>query len=111
MLLLLCSLWGTSCNKNKLQGTTNTAYNATIVGEGLDCGSSYLIKFDSTVTGLPENISHIYYEINLPDTYKIPGRRIAVAFRSPYPGEYINCTMQGPTYAQVYIISVDGFEQ
>lgn len=110
-LFLLCLLFLGSCSKSNNQ-TNATSYNATIVGKGLDCGDAYLIRFDTTVQGLPNNdMNFLYYEINLPDQYKIAGKKILVEFRAPSPSEMLNCTTVGPGYPQIFITKVDGFEK
>ena len=61
-----------------------TSPNATVIGKGLDCGNSYLIKFDDDFSGLPEySLNNTFYEINLPNEFKIEGTKIYVEFREP----------------------------
>ena len=79
--------------------------NATVMGKGLDCGNSFAIVFDENVTGLPSPYRH-YYEINLPEEYKIKNERISVKFRKPDNDELMVCTMMGATYPQIYIVEV-----
>ncbi len=94
-----------SCTKNNHDDATTFA-GATVLGKGLDCGNSFLLKFDSDVTGLPENFDNTFYEINLPDEYKTEGRKIKVAFRSPEPDEIMACTTMGIGYPQIFITKV-----
>lgn len=94
-----------SCAKNNQEDVTAFA-GATVLGKGLDCGNSFLLKFDDEVIGLPENFDHIFYEINLPDDFKIEGKKIKVGFRSPNPDEMMACTTMGIGYPQVFITKV-----
>ena len=80
-------------------------FNATVLGKGLDCGNSFLIQFDEGVTGLPSSY-RLYYEINLPESYKIKNERVYVRFRAPENDEIMVCTAMGPAYPQVYIVEV-----
>ena len=64
-----------SCAKNNQEDVTAFA-GATVLGKGTDCGNSFLLKFDDDVMGLPENFDHTFYEINLPEDYKIEGKKI-----------------------------------
>jgi hypothetical protein len=94
-----------SCSKNS-QDDLSAYAGATVLGKGTDCGNSFLIKFDDDVTGLPENFDHIFYEINLPDEYKIEGKKIKVLFREPEPNEMMACTTMGISYPEIFIIKV-----
>jgi len=82
--------------------------NALVIGIGYDCGSSYLIQFDEDVPDLPPNSwDNTFYEINLPDEYKIADERIYCEFRLPDDDEYMLCTHLGPGFPEIYIISVN----
>ncbi len=94
-----------SCSKNN-QDDLSAYADATVLGKGLDCGNSFLIKFDNNVTGLPENFDHIFYEINLPDEYKIEGKKIKVEFRDPESDEMMACTTMGIGYPEIFITKV-----
>lgn len=97
----------TSCNKNE-EATDEQLYPVTVLGRGLDCGDAHLIKFDENVPGLPGNtFDNIYYEINLPNQYKVPGTKIKVKFREPEEGELMLCTTMGPGYPQLFILKVE----
>ncbi|MCK4661615.1 MAG: hypothetical protein KAT68_02015 [Bacteroidales bacterium] len=96
-----------SCNKNEKE-TDDLLYNATVLGKGLDCGNSFLIKFNDDVIGLSENNSdNTFYEINLSEEYKIEGKKIKVEFREPEQGELMVCTTMGIGYPQVFIVKVE----
>ena len=94
-----------SCAKNNQEDVTAFA-GATVLGKGTDCGNSFLLKFDDDVMGLPENFDHTFYEINLPEDYKIEGKKIKVGFRNPNPDEMMTCTTMGIGYPQVFITKV-----
>ena len=80
-------------------------FNAIVIGKGLDCGNSFLIQFDNDVTGLPSPY-RVYYEINLPEKYKIKNERISVKFRVPNDDEIMVCTTMGAGYPHIYIVDV-----
>lgn len=107
LLVILSSLLFASCRKDRGQKITDF-YNATVLGRGLDCGNAYMIKFDKAVSGLSEDPMNIYYEINLPDKYKIGEKRIKAAFREPNKDEIMLCTGMGPSYPQIFIIKAEG---
>jgi hypothetical protein len=104
-LLVSLSFLVISCDKNNPDDSTSYA-NAIVLGKGLDCGNSFLIKFDNGVTGFPQNSDNTFYEINLPDDYKIEGRKIKVEFRDPKPDEIMVCTTMGIAYPQIFITKV-----
>ena len=94
-----------SCNDDE---TNDDIFNATVIGKGLDCGNSFLIKFNNGVSGLPiNNLDNTFYEINLPEEYKIEGKKIKVEFREPKNDEGMVCTTLGPGYPQIYITKVE----
>ena len=96
-----------SCNKNETK-TNEKAFNAIILGRGTDCGNSYLIKFNENVSGLPENtFDNVYYEINLPEEFKIEGKKVYVEFRQPENDEIMVCTTLGISYPQIFITKVE----
>lgn len=96
-----------SCNKNEKE-TNENSVNATVIGKGLDCGNAFLIKFNNDISGLPENsFDNTFYEINLPDEFKIEGKKIYVEFREPKDGELMICTTMGIGYPQIYITKVE----
>jgi hypothetical protein len=83
-------------------------YNATILEKGLDCGDSFLIKVNEDVSGLPENpFDHIFYEINLPEEFKVKGKKVNIEFRNPKDEEQIICTTMGPGYPKLFIIKAE----
>ncbi|WP_445737324.1 hypothetical protein [Mariniflexile sp.] len=93
-----------SCSNSE---TDSKPFNAIVLQKGLDCGNSYLIKFNDGVSGLPQNaFNNVFYEINLPDAYKVEGKPIYATFRLPKDNEYMACTTLGIGYPAIYITIV-----
>jgi hypothetical protein len=91
-----------SCSKN------NDSYNATVKGKGIDCGNSFLIVLEADAPDLPANNSgNTFYEINLPEEFKIEGKKINIKFREPTNSEIIVCTTLGVGYPQLYITTTE----
>ena len=104
LIYIIMSLLAISCCKNEIE---DKWYNATVIGKGLDCGNTFLIQFNEDVTGLPDNTSNkTFYAINLPEEYKVSGKKIIVEFREPNTSEMIVCTTMGIGYPQIYITKV-----
>lgn len=84
------------------------SYQAIVIEQGIDCGSSYIIKFDDNVPSLPANNSeNVFYEINLPEELKVKGKKINVKFREPTDKEIMVCTTLGQGYPQIFIESAE----
>ncbi|MEZ5084313.1 MAG: hypothetical protein R2750_12845 [Bacteroidales bacterium] len=96
----------TSCSKQDAM-VSEPMYEATILGSGMDCSDAFLIQFKDKINSLPPSTDNIYYEINLPDEYKVPGLTVLVAFREPNLNEYMMCTTLGPGYPQIFIVKAD----
>jgi hypothetical protein len=104
LIFIIMSLLAISCCKNEIE---NEWSNVTVIGKGLDCGNTFLIQFDENVTGLPDNTSNkTFYAVNLPEEYKVSGKKIIVEFREPNTSEMIVCTTMGIGYPQIYITKV-----
>lgn len=89
-------------NQNNMKSTLVT--NAIVLNKGLDCNNAYLIKFNNNVANIPVNsTNNIFYEINLPNQYKVDNLPIYVTFRLPTNSEIMNCTALGIAYPQIYI--------
>ena len=80
-------------------------FDAVVIGKGLDCGDSFLIKFNENITGLPNTIDNTFYTINLPNEFKEEGKEIKIDFREPINNEFLLCTTLGPGYNAIYIIT------
>lgn len=99
-----------SCKKEEKEivEQNKNVHNATVLGIGLDCGDSYVIQFNDNITGLPVNSSsNRYYELNLPDEFKVDGLSVYIEFRAPENDEGMMCTTMGPSYPQIYITTVE----
>ncbi|OBX24827.1 hypothetical protein A9996_13105 [Gelidibacter algens] len=93
-----------SCSKDD---TNDEFQDATVLEKGLDCGNLFLIKFNNAVPGVPTyDFENIFYEINLPDAYKIEGKKIKVKVRAPKNDEAVACTTLGIGYPLMYIVEV-----
>ena len=87
--------------------TDDSLFNATVIGKGMDCGNHFLIQYDEDASGVPiNNFDNIFYELNLPEEYKVPGKRIMIEFRLPFSDEITPCTAMGPGYPQVFVTKV-----
>lgn len=104
ILFSLLALFTLSCTNND----EDINYNATVIGMGSDCAGSYLIKFDDNLSNVPKNTSeNVFYEINLPNQYKIKGLRINVLFRLPTNNETMVCTFRDYSYPQIFIDKIN----
>lgn len=103
--LFCCSLLvGTlflSCSKD---GEDIQFCNATVRNKSLDCGT-FLLEFDKEPNIFAESYGTIFYEMNLPDEFKIPEKKIVVEIRKLNDDELFACTTQGPSYGMVYTLS------
>lgn len=107
LILLVLIFFTCSCNNND-DDKNNTIVplitNSIVLGQGLDCNNAYLIKFNNNVSGIPVNsTNNVFYEINLPNQYKVVNLPLYVTFRLPTDSEIMNCTSQGVAYPQIYI--------
>ena len=94
-----------SCSKDD---THDELLNATVLNKGIDCGDLFLIQFSRDVSGLPKNdFDNIYYALNLPEAFKIEGKKVKVQIRAPKNEEAVACTTLGIGYPGIYIITVE----
>lgn len=102
--LILSTFSCSKSNENESTAVVPLVTNATVLSKGQDCNNAYLIKFNNNVTGIPTNsTNNEFYEINLPNQYKVDNLPLNVTFRLPTNSEIMNCTTQGITYPQIYI--------
>ncbi|MDO5656682.1 MAG: hypothetical protein Q4G27_11155 [Flavobacteriaceae bacterium] len=95
-----------ACNNDDNADSTTVEYNARVLGRGMDCGDAFLIQLDARHE-IPENpFGDIFYEINLPNEYKVEGLEISVSFREPTVDEIPVCTHMGPGYPHLFITEV-----
>lgn len=82
--------------------------NAKVVASDLDCGSSYLIQLIDTGEGtIPSNeTGNVFYEINLPEAFKVVGAELFVQYRLPSEDELLSCKAMHVVYPQLYITAV-----
>lgn len=79
-------------------------YDAVVVKKGLDCGDSFLVKLDESVSGF-ESIDNTFYEINLPNNFKIENKELRIQIRKPKNDEYLICTTLGSGYSSIFVVS------
>ena len=105
IILILRIFLATSCSS----GDGNSiSFNATVLARGQDCGNSFLIQFNEDIDNIPTNSSgNIFYEINLPEEYKIENLQVSIEFREPTNDELMSCSSMGTSYPQIYIESVE----
>lgn len=94
-----------SCVKPKDESGPN--FNVVVLGASRDCEDSFVLKFDSNVTGLYDNYqNNAYVETNLNADYRVAGKTLMVTFRKPTIEERVSCNEEALiVYPQVYIIS------
>ncbi|MGB1393045.1 MAG: hypothetical protein ACPH4O_03935 [Flavobacteriaceae bacterium] len=103
IILILSVFLATSCSSDD-----KISFNATVLEKGQDCGNSFLIQFNEDIDNIPANNNeNIFYEINLPEEYKIENLQITVEFREPTNDELMSCSSMGQSYLQIYIESVE----
>jgi len=102
--LLIVSFLFVKCKKEIIDDNPNT--NVIVLAKSADCTNAFLLKFDKNVIGLPNNYQDFTFnEINLPDEYKIAGKKLTVTFRRPTNDEYIDCGSPIISYPQIFIIT------
>ncbi len=109
ILSLVIFLTFSSCsNSDDTASQSITNFNAKVLYKGVDCGDNFIIQFNSNAINIPTNTTNnIFYEINLPNQYRVNNLDIYVTFRQPNNNEIMNCTTQGISYPQIYIESVN----
>lgn len=92
-----------SCSKDE---EDKQFWNATVRNKGLDCGT-HLLAFDLEPNLYPASYGYgtIFYEMNLPDAFKVPETKIVVEMRKLNDDELVACTTLGPSFGMVYILS------
>ncbi|WP_152572172.1 hypothetical protein [Jejuia pallidilutea] len=101
--ILICLIIMTSCSNDEV-----VLYEAEVTGESIDCNNSFLLRFKAIPLGI-NSIDNIYVGQNLPEAYKVVGKKINVSVRGVNPNnedEIQPCTTLGPGYAHVFILSV-----
>ena len=107
-LLLLASVFCflmislTSCTKSM-----EYRYTGYVVGKGIDCGETYLIRVDQKLYSVYETVNYTYYADQLPDAYKKQGLVIHFNCRRPASSESYPCTALGYAYTHIVITDVE----
>lgn len=83
--------------------------NAKVVASAEDCGPSYLIRLLDTGDGtIPSNeTGNVFYEINLPDAFKVVGAELFVQYRLPNEDELLSCKTLHSVYPQLFITAAE----
>jgi hypothetical protein len=98
--LVLTTILISACERQDSERT----FNAKVLHLGLDCGDAFLIQFNSTAADVPVNsTNNIFYEIDLPNRFKVNNMDINVTFRTAAASEAMLCTTQDIAYKQVII--------
>ncbi len=102
VMLSLISL--TCCEKeHEPDDASSFLFEATVMGNGLDCGETYLISL--TQRGSNSDIEDgMYYAYQLDPEFKEPGLKVYLNCRQPNDSELQACTMMGPTYQHLIVI-------
>lgn len=94
-------------------------FMAEVLGQGMDCGDTYLIRFRMEdqeevmeILGLENpGFFPVYYAQNLPDEYKNQGLQVRINFRLPTSDEAMACTAMGPGYGHIWIEDIESIEE
>lgn len=92
-----------SCNKEDNNiSKDNFQYEATVIGQGMDCGETFTISLKSIKTNTDFE-DGTYYADNLSSDLKVEGLKIYLNCRELNNDEIYACTMWGPTYPHVFV--------
>jgi hypothetical protein len=85
------------------EAETEFEYQASVIGQGMDCGDTFLINLSnlSDDNGLEEST---YYADNLQDDFKVEGIVILLNCRESTNSETGVCTTFGPAFQHVYVL-------
>lgn len=90
------------------------AFQAKVLGKGLDCGGTFLIRFTENSgefdakldkESIPASETGIYYADGLPEAYQVENLDIHIGFRKPSENEAYPCTALGPAYHHIIVTS------
>ena len=101
ILVLLFFIVLINCDEDKV---IDYQFEATVLGQGIDCGETYLINL-TNISGITEITGGTYYADNLPSDLKIIGINIVLNCRLPNDEEVYACTDMGPSYPHVFVIN------
>ncbi len=101
-----------SCQKET--NTSSLPFEAIIMGEGVDCGTTFLIEIQNdvseieAVTGLQDRI---YYADDLATDLKQKDLHIQLEVRNPNVSELYPCTTLGIPYPHVIVLEAFKIEE
>jgi len=110
--LLAGLLIAVACEKNSTEPDRDTTnhFEVKVIGEGLDCGNTYLIEFQDKLEEMYQIVGSEYwntcYADSLPEEFKQENLVIFVKIRKPNQDEIYPCTRLGPTYPHVIVSNV-----
>jgi len=90
--------------------SANFDFEATVVGQGMDCGDMFLIDLVN-LTGEDAISNGRYYADDLPERYKIQGMEIKLNCRFPNEDELYACTTFGSGFSHVYVLELKAKER
>ena len=103
---LITSIIFINCN-DSISSNNGDLFQVTVLGKGIDCGDTYLIKFNegqNILKALSNNESDLYYADNLPKELKFENIQVLIKFRNPTTGELYPCTTLGFPYPHIIIL-------
>jgi hypothetical protein len=102
IMLAACFTLLNSCEEDESIMDPGYNYEATVLGEGMDCGHIFLIELKN-INRRGELKDAVYYAGGLTDEYKIPGLEMLLNCRLPGTEEIYPCTAMGPAYPFVIV--------
>jgi len=101
LLSFILALAFTSCRK-----FSHYKYTGLVVGKGIDCGETFLIKSNQKINDV-DNLDLTYYADQLPNDMKIDGLEIKFNCRVPTASELYPCTSLGAAYSHIVITEIE----
>ena len=105
-LLLVIGVTNFSCEK---ETEIDYQFKATVLGQGMDCGDTYLILL-TNLSGDSTIINSTYYADNLSQDLKIDGLEIFLNCRYLKNNEMSVCTTYGIGFPHVFVIESEKAE-
>lgn len=106
LLLLLSGFLISTLACQKDESPAQPAYLAQVLGQGPDCGDTYLVRIlnDSTyIHDITGSYDRVYYADNLPEAQKRTDLLLNIEFRNLRDDELYICTTFGIPYRHIYI--------
>ncbi len=107
LLLLLVGLLTSTMACQEDEPTAQPEFLAQVLGQGPDCGDTYLIRIlnDSTqIHRITGSYDRVYYADNLPEAQKQTDLLLNIEFRNLREDELYVCTTFGISYRHIFII-------